>query len=90
MFILNLFWAAFCSELQFLVCVKIFNFESTCKMPGRPMTEEQKRKKTTRTTERYTSNSLKLVEEGTPQILFLDTKPFVISTDELFQVDAYL
>ena len=29
MFIFNLFWAAFCSELQFLVCVKIFNFEST-------------------------------------------------------------
>ena len=42
-----------------------------------------------RTTKRYTSNSLKLVEEVTPQILFLDTKPFVISTDELFQVDAY-
>ena len=48
--------------------------------------EERKRK---RTTKRYTSNSLKLVEEVTPQILFLDTKPFVISTDELFQVDAY-
>ena len=60
-------------------------------MPGRPMTEEQKRKKRerTRTTKRYTSNSLKLVEEVTPQILFLDTKPFVTSTDELFQVDAY-
>ena len=42
----NLFRAAFCSELQFLVCL-------------------------------------------TPQIVFLDTKPFVISTDELFQVDAY-
>ena len=89
-------------------------------MPGRPMTEEQKLKKR----ERYTSNSLKLVEEVTPQILFLDTKPFVIytiflrsvifpynslytqsvayttyfqlgepvviSTDELFQMDAYL
>ena len=50
-------------------------------MPGRPMTEEQ--------TKRYTSNSLKLVEEVTPQIIFLDTKPFVISTDELFQLDAY-
>ena len=60
-------------------------------MPGRPMTEEQKRKKRerTRTTKRYTSNSLKLVEEVTLQILFLDTIPFVISTDELFQVDAY-
>ena len=53
------------------------------------MTEEQKRKKRERERERYTSNSLKLVEEVTPQILFLDTKPFVISTDELFQVDAY-
>ena len=42
----------------------------------------------TRTTKRYTSNSLKMVEEVTPQILFLDSKPF-ISTDELFQVDAY-
>ena len=56
-------------------------------MPGRPMTEEQKRKKRerTKTTKRYTSNSLKLVEEVTLQILFLDTKPFVISTDEIFQ-----
>ena len=60
-------------------------------MPGRPMSEEQKRKKRkrTRTTKRYTSNSLRLVEEVTPQILFLDTNPFVIATDELFQVDAY-
>ena len=51
--------------------------------------EREKERKRTRTTKRYTSNSLKLVEEVTPQILFLDTKPFVISTDELFQVDAY-
>ena len=29
MFIFNLFKVAFCSELQFLVCLKIFNFEST-------------------------------------------------------------
>ena len=29
MFIFNLFRAAYCSELQFLVCLKIFNFEST-------------------------------------------------------------
>ena len=56
------------------------------------MSEEQKRKKRkrTRTTKQYTSNSLKLVEEVSPHILFLDTKPFVISTDELCQVDAYL
>ena len=47
--------------------------------------ETKEERKRTRTTKRYTSNSLKLVEEVTP----LDTKPFVISTDELFQVDAY-
>ena len=51
--------------------------------------ETKEERKRTRTTKRYTSNSLKLVEEVTPQIIFLDTKPFVISTDELFQVDAY-
>ena len=51
--------------------------------------ETKEERKRTRTTKRCTSNSLKLVEEVTPQILFLDTKPFVISTDELFQVDAY-
>ena len=51
--------------------------------------ETKEERKRTRTRKRYTSNSLKLVEELTPQILFLDTKPFVISTDELFQVDAY-
>ena len=51
--------------------------------------ETKEERKRTRTTKRYTSNSLKLVEEVTPQILFLDTKPFVISTDELFQVDVY-
>ena len=62
-------------------------------MPGRPMTEEQKRKKRERERERpvhqCTSKSLKLVEEVAPQVLLLDTKPFVISTDELFQVDAF-
>ena len=52
-------------------------------------TETKEERKRTTTTKRYTSNSLKLVEEVTPQILFLDTKPFVISTDEIFQVDAY-
>ena len=51
--------------------------------------ETKEERKRTRTTKRYTSSSLRLVEEVTPQILFLDTKPFVISTDELFQVDAY-
>ena len=93
MFILNLFWAAFCSELQFLVCVKIFNLnllrlqDAWTAYDRRAETKEERKR--TRTTKRYTSNSLKLVEEVTPQILFLDTKPFVISTDELFQVDAY-
>ena len=60
-------------------------------MPGAAYatrTETEEERKRTRTTKRYTSNSLK-VEEVTPQILFLDTKPFVISTNELFQVDAY-
>ena len=51
--------------------------------------ETKEERKRTRMTKRYTSNSLQVVEEVTPQILFLDTKPFVISTDELFQVDAY-
>ena len=48
--------------------------------------ETKEERKRTRTTKPYTSNSLKLVEEVTPQIFFLDTKPFVISTDELFQL----
>ena len=48
-------------------------------------TETKEERKRTRTTKRYTSNSLKLVEEVTQPILFLDTKPFVIPTDELFK-----
>ena len=89
MFIFNLFRAAVCSELQFLVCVKIFNFESNKVARCVRRTETKEERKRTRTTKRYTNNSLKLVEEVTPQILFLDTKPFVISTDELFHLDAY-
>ena len=59
-FISNLFWAAFCSELQFLVCLKIFILNLlSCNMPGRPMTEEQKRKKRERERER---------QNGTPVI----------------------
>ena len=53
-------------------------------------TETKEERKRTKTAKLYTGDSLKLVEEVTPQILFLDTKPFVISTDELFQVDACL
>ena len=93
MFILNLFWAAFCPELQFLVCVKILILnllrlqDAWTAYDRRAETKEERKR--TRTTKRYTSNSLKLVEEVTPQIFFLDTKPFVISTDELFQLDAY-
>ena len=94
MFIFNLFRAAFCSELQFLVCLKIFLISNLLRLQDAwtayvRRTETKEERKRTRTTKRYTSNSLKLVEEVTPQILFLDTKPFVISTDELFQVDAY-
>ena len=93
MFIFILFWAAFCSELQFLVCVKILILnllrlqDAWTAYDRRAETKEERKR--TRTTKRYTSNSLKLVEEVTPQIFFLDTKPFVISTDELFQLDAY-
>ena len=97
----NLFWAAFCSELQFLVCflrhknffkrfliLNLLRLQDAWTAYDR-RTETKEDRKRTRTTKRYTSNSLKLVEEVTLQILFLDTKPFVISTDELFQVDAY-
>ena len=41
-------------------------------------------------TKQYTSNSSNLVEEVILQILFLDTEPFVIFTDELFQVNTYI
>ena len=63
-------------------------------MPGRPIgydrrTETKEERKRTRMTKRYTSNSSNVVEEVTQQILFLDTKLFVIYTDELFQVNAY-
>ena len=94
MFIFNLFRAAFCFELQFLVCLKIFLISNLLRLQDAwtayvRRTETKEERKRTRTTKWYTSNSLKLVEEVTPQILFLYTKPFVISTDELFQVDAY-
>ena len=91
MFIFNLFRAAFSSELQFLVCLKIFLISNLLRLRDawtayvrRTETKEERKRTRTRTTKRYT-----LVEEVSPQILFLDTKPFVISTDELFQEDAY-
>ena len=94
MFIFNLFRASFCSELQFLVCLKIFLISNLLRLQDAwtayvRRTETKEERKRTRTTKRCTSNTLNLVEEVTPQNLFLDTKPFVISTDELFQVDAY-
>ena len=62
-------------------------------MPGQPTTrtekKEERKRKRTRTTKQYSSNSSNLVEDITPQIVFLDTKPFVIFTDALFQVDAF-
>ena len=93
MLIFNLFRAAFCSELQFwyvLRCLisNLLRLQDAWTAYVR-RTETKEERKRARTTKRYTSNSLKLVEEVTPQILFLDTKPFVISKDELFQVDAY-
>ena len=47
-------------------------------MPGRPMTEEQKRKKRERERERQNGTPViaqNVMEEVTPKILFLDTKP---------------
>ena len=60
-------------------------------MPRRPMSrkETQGERKRTTTTKQNTSNSSYLVEEVTPQILSLGTKPFVIFMDALFKVDAY-
>ena len=58
---------------------------------SRPWEFEDKWKgerKGTTTTKQNTSNSSYLVEV-TPQILSLNTKPFVIFTDALFKVDAY-
>ena len=52
-------------------------------------TETKGERKRTTTTKQNTSNSSYLLEEVTPQILSLDTKPFVIFTHALFKVDAY-
>ena len=59
-------------------------------MPGGPLSRTERkgeRKRTTRT-KQNTSNSSYLVEELTPQILSLCTKPFVIFTDALFMVNT--
>ena len=60
-------------------------------MPGGPKIRKEakgERKRTT-TTKQNISNSSYLVEEVTPQILSLGTRPFVIFTNALFKVDAY-
>ena len=63
-------------------------------MPRRLMTRtetrEERKGKRKKTSKQHTSNSSNLVEEATPQIRFLDAKPFVIFMDALFQVDGYL
>ena len=52
-------------------------------------TETKEERKRTTTSRQNTSNISNLLEEVTPQILFLGTKQFVIFTDALFKVDAY-
>ena len=51
-------------------------------MPRRLMTRtetrEERKRKRKKTSKQHTSNSSNLVEEATPQILFLEAKPFVI------------
>ena len=60
-------------------------------MLGGPMTrtETKGERKGMTTTKQNTSDSSYLLEEVTPEILSLGTKPFVIFTDALFKVDAY-
>ena len=50
--------------------------------------ETQGERKRTTTTKQNTSNSSYFLEEVTPQILSLGTKPFVIFSEALFKVDA--
>ena len=52
-------------------------------------TETKGERNRTTTTKQNTSNSSYLAEEVTPQILSLGSKPFVLFTDALFNVDAY-
>ena len=53
------------------------------------ITETKGERKRMTTTKRNNSNSSYLVEEVTPQILSLGTRPFVTFTDALLKVDAY-
>ena len=60
-------------------------------MPRGPMSRTEtkgERKRVTRA-KQNTSNSSYIVEEVTPQILSLGTKPFVIFTDMVFKVEVY-
>ena len=52
-------------------------------------TEMKGERKRMTATKQNTSNSSYLLEEVTPQILSLGTKPFVIFTDAVFKVDTY-
>ena len=52
-------------------------------------TETKGERERTTTTKKNISNSSYLVEEVTPQILSLGTKPFLAFTDALFKVHAY-
>ena len=52
-------------------------------------TETKGERKRTAMTKQNTINSSYLLEEVTPQILSLGTKPFVIFMDALFKADAY-
>ena len=88
-----MFRAAFCRVLQFLAypILNVIRLHDAWTTYDRRAETKEERKRT-RTTKQYTSNSsnLQLVEDVTPQILFLDTKPFAIFTDALLQMDDYL
>ena len=71
---LGLLFARNCSfwyVLRFLILNLLRLQDAWTAYDRRAGTKEERKR--TRTTKRYTSNSLKLVEEDTPQILFLDT-----------------
>ena len=86
--------SVFCPP-PFFLCISIFviSLEALIRLHDALRTyvwernERTGERKRTTTTKQNTSNSL--VEDVTPQILSLGTKPFVIFTDALFKVDAY-
>ena len=84
MFIFSLVRATFWqSSRRFLILIKSHDAWTTYDRRA----EVKEQRKRTRTTKQFTNDSSNLMEEVTPQILVLDTKPFVIFTDALFQVD---